>query len=234
MHTRGPLSPYQYHGLYQSLQFGYGMVGSRFLVTVIPLEPRWIFKKDAMRKQFNSYIDNIDIGFWRNLCEKRGELRFYDKGKAFITSGTVGRYIGYVKSGALKYVCYSSDGKEHVVGLEFAGHFVCDFPGSLYRQKSRCSIIATVPSEIYCVPASEVAAQMPHDARLREVIAASTREVFATLYDRHVALYAKTPQERYDELISNDPDLFQLFSLKDIASLLNVTPTHLSRLRKKT
>lgn len=186
-----------------------------------------------MPSQFNSYIDNIDTDFWQSLCKSRGQLRHYDKGEAFIMAGNVGRYIGYVESGALKYVCYSSDGVPHVVGLEFAGHFVCDFPGSLYRQKSRCSIIATVPCEIYCIPSAEVADLMQADERVRQIIEATTREVFYTLYDRHVDLYSKSLQQRYDELLSCDPNLFQLFSLKDIASLLNITPTHLSRLRKK-
>lgn len=186
-----------------------------------------------MPSQFNSYIDNIDTDFWQNLCKSRGQLRHYDKGEAFIMAGNVGRYIGYVESGALKYVCYSSDGVPHVVGLEFAGHFVCDYPGSLYRQKSRCSIIATVPCEIYCIPSAEVADLMRADERVRQIIEATTREVFYTLYDRHVDLCSKSPQQRYDELLSCDPNLFQLFSLKDIASLLNITPTHLSRLRKK-
>ncbi len=183
--------------------------------------------------QFNSYIDNIDTGFWRDLCKSRGELRHYKRGEEFITAGTVGRYIGYVESGALKYVCYSSDGTPHVVGLEFAGHFVCDFPGSLYQLKSRCSIIATVPCEIYCIPASEIAEQMEFDCRLREVVAGTTRELFYTLYDRHNNLYTKTPQERYDELVTSDQTIFKVFSLQDIASLLNISPTHLSRLRKK-
>lgn len=186
-----------------------------------------------MPSQFNSYIDNIDTDFWQNLCKSRGQLRHYDKGEAFIMAGNVGRYIGYVESGVLKYVCYSSDGVPHVVGLEFAGHFVCDYPGSLYRQKSRCSIIATVPCEIYCIPSAEVADLMRADEKVRQIIEATTREVFYTLYDRHVDLYSKSPQQRYDELLSCDPNLFQLFSLKDIASLLNITPTHLSRLRKK-
>lgn len=183
--------------------------------------------------QFNSYIDNIDTGFWRDLCKSRGELRHYKRGEEFITAGTVGRYIGYVESGALKYICYSSDGTPHVVGLEFAGHFVCDFPGSLYQLKSRCSIIATVPCEIYCIPAPEIAEQMEFDCRLREVVAATTRELFYTLYDRHNNLYTKTPQERYDELVTSDQTIFKVFSLQDIASLLNISPTHLSRLRKK-
>lgn len=186
-----------------------------------------------MPSQFNSYIDNIDTDFWQNLCKSRGQLRHYDKGEVFITAGDVGRYIGYVESGALKYVCYSSDGTAHVVGLEFAGHFVCDFPGSLYRQKSRCSIIATVPCEIYCIPSAEVAELMRSDEKISQIIETSTRELFYTLYDRFVDIYSKSPQQRYDELLHLDPNLFQLFSLKDIASLLNITPTHLSRFRKK-
>ena len=183
--------------------------------------------------QFNSYIDNIDNDFWRDLCLSRGELRHYGKGEEFLTAGTIGRYIGYIKSGALKYICYSSDGAPHVTGLEFSGHFVCDFPGSLYREKSRCSIIATEPCEIYCVPASVVAEMMQSDSKVKEVVDNTTRQLFNTVYDRLINLYSKSPQQRYDELICRDPNLFEIFSLKDIASLLNITPTHLSRLRKK-
>lgn len=183
--------------------------------------------------QFNSYIDNIDTDFWRDLCLSRGELRHYGKDEEFLAAGTIGRYIGYIKSGALKYVCFSSDGTPHVTGLEFSGHFVCDFPGSLYREKSRCSIIATVPCEIHCVPASVVAEMMQSDSKIKEVVENTTRELFNTVYDRLIDLYSKSPQLRYNELLCRDPNLFELFSLKDIASLLNITPTHLSRLRKK-
>ena len=60
----------------------------------------------------------------------------------------------------------------------------------------------------------------------------STEAVFATVYDRYLALHTKTPQERYDDLMNQHPDLFRIFPLKDIASYLNITPTHVSRLRK--
>lgn len=186
-----------------------------------------------MPTQFNSYIDNIDTDFWRDLCIAHGELIHYEKGDEFISAGTVGRYIGYIKSGALKYECYSPDGTPHVIGLEFAGHFVCDFPFSLFRQKSRCSIIATTPCDIYCITSAWLAEQVAADARLKEIVDITTREIFATVYDRFVDLYTKSPRERYDELISLDKNLFSLFSLKDIASVLNITPTHLSRLRRK-
>lgn len=186
-----------------------------------------------MQSQFNSYIDNIDTDSWRELCVNFGELRHYEKDEEFITAGRVGRYIGYIVSGALKYECYSEDGTPHVVGLEFAGQFVCDFPFSLYREKSRCSIIATTPCEIYCLSSAWLAEHMDVVPGLKKLIEDSTRHIFSTVYDRIIDLYTKSPQQRYEELIRRDSNLFEQFSLKDIASLLNITPTHLSRLRKK-
>lgn len=57
-------------------------------------------------EQFNSYIDNIDTDFWRDLCLNRGELRHYDKDEEFLAAGTIVHYIGYIKFGALKYVLF--------------------------------------------------------------------------------------------------------------------------------
>lgn len=73
---------------------------------------------------------------------------------------------------------------------------------------------------------------MREDANVKDIVMRSSEAVFSTVYDRYMALYCKTPQQRYDELVSRHPNLFTLFSLKDIASFLNITPTHLSRLRK--
>lgn len=186
-----------------------------------------------MAERFNSYLENLDEGSWRELCVGRGELRRYEKGEHFATAGEVAKYVGYIKSGTLKYVAYSEDGTEHVVGLEFAGEFVADYPFSLRGQKARVSIVADSPCEIYRVPVSEVVALAAADPAFGELVTRSTEAVFDTVYDRYMNLYRQTPQERYNHLISTHPDLFNLFSLKDIASYLNITPTHLSRLRRK-
>ena len=181
---------------------------------------------------FNTYYENIDYDFWRDLCVKQGMLRSYGKGDFFIEHGQVGRYIGYIKSGTLKYVAYASDGSERVVGLEFAGEFVADFPFSLYDMKSRISIIAVTPCEIYCISAKEVGMRMKSDNELYRVIAETNIALFDTTYNRYIDLHIKSAQERYNELLEKYENIFSYFSLKDIASFLNITPTHLSRLRK--
>ena len=60
----------------------------------------------------------------------------------------------------------------------------------------------------------------------------STLALFDNTYDRYIDLRIKSAKERYMDLIYRHKDLLTMFSLKDIASFLNITPTHLSRIRK--
>lgn len=177
-------------------------------------------------------MESPPISYWRDLCLQEGTLRHYEKGGDFVSVGTVGRYIGLIKSGTLKYVAFSEDGSEHVVGLEFADEFVADYPFSLRGQKARISIVAETPCDIYCLSTAALSERLKNDPDFREIVTISTEAVFSTAYDRYIYLHTKTPKERYNILISQHPDLFLHFPLKDIASFLNITPTHLSRLRK--
>ncbi len=185
-----------------------------------------------MSSNFNTYYENIDHDFWRKLCVEQGVLRSYDKGDYFIERGQVGRYIGFVKSGTLKYVAYDADGSESVVGLEFAGEFVADFPFSLYGKKSRVSIVAVTPCEIYCISAREVGMRMKSDEELYRAVAEANVALFDTIYDRYIDLHVKSVQERYNELIDKYKDIFSYFSLKDIASFLNITPHTFEQIKK--
>ena len=185
-----------------------------------------------MTKNFNTYIEHIDVDAWRDLCVSKGALRHFAKGEEFVSIGEVGRYIGFIQSGTLKYVARSANGTEHVMGLVFGNGFVADWPFCIYGQKSKLAIVAVSDCEIFCIPTKDVNEKIDSDSDFKDVVMHSTEAVYTTVYDRYVDLYVKTPQQRYDDLINQYPDLFNLFSLKDIASFLKITPTHLSRLRK--
>ena len=185
-------------------------------------------------EKFNTYIEHIEPEFWRELCVKEGTLRHFEKGEAFVCVGHVARYFGYIKSGTIKMVAYSDDGAEHVVGMQSDGEFIADFPWSLYGRVARVSIVAVKPCDIYCVPIGALKMKMETEPEWKERIMRTTEAIHSTLYDRYVDIHCKSPQQRYDELMSTYPDIFTWFSLKDIASFLAVTPTHLSRLRKNS
>lgn len=185
-----------------------------------------------MANNFNTYMESPSAGYWRELCLREGTLRHFDKGEDFFTAGHVARYFGYIKSGTLKYVAYGDDGTEHVLGLVFTGEFVTDFPFSLYGQKARTSVTAESPCDIYCISTSMLGERIKTDSRLKDMVMIGTEAVFSTVYDRYKDLHVKSARQRYNDLISKHPDIFHLFPLKDIASFLNITQTHLSRLRK--
>ena len=185
-----------------------------------------------MADKFNTYIQSPAAAYWKELCLREGILRHFDKGEDFFRAGERARYIGYIESGILKYVACGDAGDEHVIGLEFAGELVADFPFSLRGEKARSSVVTESPCDIYCVATSTLGERMERDPELKEMVMLGTEAVFATVYDRYKDLHTKSPQQRYFELISRCPGLFSLFPLKDIASFLNITQTHLSRLRK--
>ena len=185
-----------------------------------------------MLKDFNTYLEGIDSEFWSRLCREEGELRNYKKGEEFISIGKVAKYIGSIKSGSVKYVAYDTEMNEKIVGLETVDGFAASWPFCLRRIPSLVTIIANSDLEIYCLSASKINELARNDLGLERRIAHSTEHVFYTAYERLISFYTQSPKERYEALLLKCPRVFDIFDLKDIASYLNITPQHLSRLRR--
>lgn len=185
-----------------------------------------------MLKEFNTYLEKIDSEFWSRLCREEGELRTYRKGEEFITINTVAKYIGLIKSGSVKYIAYSEDMDEKIVGLETVNGFAASWPFCLHGIPSIVSIIANSDLEIYCLSASKIKELSKKDLKMERQIAQATEQVFYTAYQRLISYYIQSPMERYEALLKKCPRVIEIFDLKDISSFLNITPQHLSRLRR--
>lgn len=185
-----------------------------------------------MIKEFNTYLEGIDSEFWSRLCLEEGELRHYKKGEEFITLGNVAKYLGLIKSGSLKYVAYTSDYDERVVGLETVNGFAASWPYCLHGFPSVVTIRINSDAEIYCLSISKIIELSKKDTVIERQIAQANEQLFYTAYERLLSLHTQSPKERYAALLARCPKIFEIFDLKDIASFLNITPQHLSRLRK--
>lgn len=182
--------------------------------------------------QLNTYLSEVG-SYWRDLCVSEGVLRHYAPGDYFIEAGRTGRYFGYVKSGTLKYIAPDAEGNEHVINFEFPGGYASNFPDSIYGIPSKVSIKANSACEIYCIPTAVLRSRLATDKDLQFIVTTTSEKLFRQVYDRLIDSYTVTPKQRYEQLVSRCPDLFELFQLKDIASFLRITPVHLSRLRKE-
>lgn len=67
---------------------------------------------------FNSYMGNIDTDFFRELCLRNGELRYYKRNEFILREGEVGSFFGFIVSGVIKYTCINqTENKTYNVGF---------------------------------------------------------------------------------------------------------------------
>lgn len=186
-----------------------------------------------MIKEFNTYLENIDTEFWSRLCREEGELRSYKKGEEFLTIGKVAKYLGLIKSGSVKYIAYTADYDEKIVGLETVNGFAASWPFFLHGIPSVVTIVANCDLEMYCLTASKINELAKNDLEFERQISHANEQLFYTAYERLISFYTQSAKERYEMLLTKCPRIFEIFDLKDISSYLNITQQHLCRLRKK-
>ena len=169
---------------------------------------------------FNTYLDGINSEMWKELCMKHGELRSFRKGDEFIRIGEVAKYIGFITKGSLKYIVYTTEYKEKVIGLETVGGFAASFPYCLNNIPSEWSVIVNSDSELYCISAEKIKELIREDSHIKQCVNETLEAVFYDIYNRHIELYALSPKERYEKLLKRCPQLFEIFQLKNIASII--------------
>lgn len=180
--------------------------------------------------QFNQYDSLIDLSAIKDYCRENGRLCRYAKDDVFVQQGTVGKYLGVVRSGYFKYVTLNSSGDESVVGFAFEGEIVADFYASYHNRLSEVSIKAGEDSIVSQINMAE--GRNLFDKYFNHNLSTINGTLFSEIYSRYLELHRKTPTERYLDLIDQYPQILDVVSLRDIASYLLVTPVYLSRIRK--
>lgn len=184
--------------------------------------------------KFNTYLGKIDVDSFKELCIKRGKLVTYNRKEFFQKAGEVNPFWGYVESGVLKYTCSNTIGdKEFNVGFSFAGEFVADYPVCIYEMIPRLSIQAVTLCKVYVCSSDELLKWYERTENYQTQARIVAEQLFLQVYSRYADLYCLTPEERYLQLLQQFPDILQVVPLKEIASYLQITPVHLSRIRRR-
>ena len=192
------------------------------------------FSYIQMIAEFNSYMSNIDIDFFKELCLKHGELRHYKKNEFILHEGDACSFFGFILSGVVKYSCTNrTENKPYNVGFSFPNEFIADYPTCLYGMKSELNIQAIIPCEIYICSSAFLQQKFEENKESQQIARIAAEQMFFQSYSRYLDLFRFTPEERYLQLLKKCPAILQMVSLKEIASYLKITPIHMSRIRRK-
>lgn len=181
-----------------------------------------------MKNELNRYLELKEIPSTIEIFLKNGYKKRYLKGELFVRQGCQINGVGYVATGGFRHLCVKGDGNEQIVGYSFEGDFVTDFPSFGLHQPSAVSVKAISSSEVYMLWRDEIEHFFNPELHSKFVEVS-----LSDIYDRLMSMYCDTPEVRYLNLLHHYPDILRQVDLKEIASLLKITPETLSRIRKK-
>lgn len=158
----------------------------------------------------------------------RVELR---KGAAFLRAGERAAQVGTIVSGALREYYVLKDGTERTRSFNLPGEFAGSLSDLLSDEPARTTVVAEAPTVILATPwdiyqrLTEARSGWQHFARI------IAERLYRAKSQREYELLALDASARYRLALQRWPNLESLFTQRDIASYIGITPVHLSRLR---
>lgn len=157
--------------------------------------------------------------------------RTYKKGEYLLKAGQKCREMAYIQSGYLR-MYNTVDGNEVTLWIGGEASFITSLSSFIFETANFWNIQAITDCEVQIIgrtPHFELLKTVPKWMEFDNIILA---RAFALMEQRLFAHLHTTAQERYQDLLHQDPSIFKYVPLQYIASMLGITPETLSRLRK--
>lgn len=145
-----------------------------------------------------------------------------------LEEGKIADKIYLVRKGCLRLFFYN-EGKDITFQFFFEGDFV-----GLYRgTPSSFSLESIEPSEVVSIKKEDFYHKIESNPSLRLLYEEKIIERFSFYQRLFLSRIKNTPQQRYEELLKEYPNIIQRVPQHYIASYLGITPVSLSRIRNR-
>lgn len=174
-----------------------------------------------------SPLDNDEFADAASLCQRV----CLDKGQTLLRAGEQAHLVGFVVSGGLRELYVLADGSERTKGFSLPGWFAGSLSDLISNEVSKVWIEAAVPSVLLTLPWADVRRWQARRPAWTHLAWRVAERLYMMKVEREYELLAMDAAARLDATLARWPTLEQVFSQRDIASYVGVTPVHLSRLR---
>jgi CRP-like cAMP-binding protein len=155
------------------------------------------------------------------------------KKEYFFRAGETCHQKAYVNKGCARTFVIDEEGHERILFFAFEDWWLADFdsyysgsPGTQYVQALEDCELLVVTKEFFTKMERDIPKlQQWYTVKMQRSASANLRRI--------TEMKTSTPEERYQNLISNQPSVFERVPLQYIASFLNIEPQSLSRIRHR-
>lgn len=190
-----------------------------------------MFRKTNMQK-LKTYFETT--GFSGEDLEtilKAFSIQAYEKGDLFVEEGKISKYLGFVDSGLFQYFVWK-DGEEQTTYVSVENTWLSSLMSFISQTPSLENVKAITDGRVYFisrVALKELVNKLPGFKNF--YIGLLEWAICGIDASRH-DLIVLSGDQRYEKMLRKEPHLLQQIPLQYLASMLGVTPRHLSRIRK--
>jgi CRP-like cAMP-binding protein len=159
--------------------------------------------------------------------------KHFKKGEFFKKPFTTGKHIAFLPEGAVRIIIYKENGDEVTARIRQDNSFLTDPFRIDSRNNSPLGIECLDDLTLLVAPVEAFQDLLETNLALNIVVRKHLMEQMLEMGKNQYLFLTGSAKERYQFIVENNPELLQKFPLRFIASMIGITPTQLSRVRKK-
>lgn len=163
-------------------------------------------------------------------CFKRQQ---FDKGDYFVKEGNKSLQMGFIETGQFQYYSITEQGEEKTTYISLANTFVASLLTYLTEIPARENIRALTNAILWVIDKKDAVTLQNHIPDFKDFYIKLIEWQICCIDKAKFDLITLTAEQRYEKVMKEEPELLQQVPLQYIASMLGITPRHLSRLRTK-
>lgn len=193
---------------------------------------------DSYRAFVEKYVP-MNLIEW-HLMKSNLRVSHYDKGDIIIHMDEICKELLFITQGLARGYLIDEKGKDYTWCLYFNDKnaqvhnlFVTDYESFLHQKPSNIEIEALEACEVISVAYTDVQNVYSYLKKGERFGRLMAEEAYSYLHQQIIDRQTKSAKERFEDFLKQTPFLLDKVPQYYIATLLGITPQHLSRLKKE-
>ncbi|RYZ97099.1 MAG: Crp/Fnr family transcriptional regulator [Sphingobacteriaceae bacterium] len=178
--------------------------------------------------RLHTILDPEEIGRVSQLAV----VRKLSRNQSILNESEVCRHKAFIVSGLLRTFALRPDGSEHILQFNPENTWTLDVESYDRQTPSNFNISAVEPSEVLLWPKVEFERLLAELPGLKFYAGELISRNIYNSRQRLLTILSATPEEKYEDLVKNSPQLLSRLPLRMIASYLGISLKTLTRVRK--
>lgn len=185
---------------------------------------------DKLKIYCNTFVPLTDMEL--SLIDKYFELKTLKKKDFLLQDGKVCNFIGFIAEGTIRHF-HIKEGIEKTCDISFENSWVTDFQSFTHNTYCIMNLQAIEDTTVFIIRKGNLYKLYSECKKYETFGRLMAEQVAQRATEIAMSLSSEKPEERFQNLLLKQPNLFHRVPQKYIANFLGVSPESLSRIQKR-